>query len=97
MKYTKAALKVMPPILFFWPTTSEADVGGMAVDAEPSQQYPVTCCCCVTDGTCDMEVHLKQRCVTELLLVEEKAPTDIHRHLLNVYEDQTVVVSTVSW
>jgi len=30
----RAPLKVMPPILF-WPTTSEMDVGGMAVEAEP--------------------------------------------------------------
>jgi len=31
-----AALKVMPPILLCWPTTSELDVGGMAVETEPS-------------------------------------------------------------
>ena len=23
----------------------------MAVEAEPSHQYPITCCCCVTDGS----------------------------------------------
>ena len=33
------ALKVMPPILIRWPTTSEMDVGDMAVEAEPSCQY----------------------------------------------------------
>ena len=38
---------------------------------------------------------MKQRCVTEFLHVEKTAPNDIHRHLLNVYEDQTVDVSTV--
>jgi len=27
------------------------DVGGMAVEVEPSHQYPITCCCCVTDGS----------------------------------------------
>ena len=27
---------------FFWLTTSEADGGGMAVEAEPSHQYSVT-------------------------------------------------------
>jgi len=32
----KAALKVLPPILLCWPATSEADVCGMAVKAEPS-------------------------------------------------------------
>ena len=30
---------------------SEADVGGTAVEAEPSHQYSITCCCCVTDGS----------------------------------------------
>ena len=38
---TRAAPKVMPPILLCWPTTSEADVGGMAVEVEPSHQYSV--------------------------------------------------------
>ena len=32
----RAALKVMPPILLCWSTTEEADVGCMAVEAEPS-------------------------------------------------------------
>jgi len=27
------------------------DVGGMAVAVKPSHQYPVTLCCCVTDGS----------------------------------------------
>ena len=40
----------MPPILLCWPMTSEADVGSMAVEAEPSHQYPIACCC-VTDGS----------------------------------------------
>ena len=30
---------------------SDVDVGGMAVEAEPSQQYSVTCCCGATDGS----------------------------------------------
>ena len=34
----------------------------------------------------DMEVHMKERCVTEFLHAEEMAPTDINRYLLNVYE-----------
>jgi len=41
----------MPPVLFCWPMTSEAGVGGMAVKVEPSHQYPITLCCCVTDGS----------------------------------------------
>ena len=44
----------------------------------------------------DMEVHMKQRCVTEFLHVEKSAPTDIHRYLLNTYRDQTVGESTGS-
>jgi len=41
----------MPPILLCWATTSEADAGGTAVEAEPSHPYSVTCCCRVTDGS----------------------------------------------
>jgi len=33
-----------------WPMTSEVDVGGMAVEVEPSHQYSITCCH-VTDGS----------------------------------------------
>ena len=43
----------------------------------------------------DVEVHVKQRCATEFLHMEKMAPTDIHQHLLNIYGDQTVDVSTV--
>ena len=43
----------------------------------------------------DMEVRMKQKCVIEFLHVGKIAPNDIHRHLLNVYGDQTVDVSTV--
>jgi len=47
----------------------------------------------------DMEVCMKQRCVTEFLYAEKKkiAHTDIHQFLLNVYGDQTVDESTVKW
>jgi len=45
--------------------------------------------------TTNMEVHMKQRCVTEFLHAERNAPMDIHQRLLKVYGDQTVVVSTV--
>ena len=45
----------------------------------------------------DMEVQMKQRCVTEFLHAEKMAPIDIHRHLLNIYEDQTVNMSAVRW
>ena len=51
MSCIRAGPKVMPRILLWWPTTSEVDVGEMAVEVEPSHQYPVTCCCCATDGS----------------------------------------------
>ena len=52
----------------------EADVGGMAVEVEPSYQHSMTCCC-GTDGSrgavlqmvSDMEGCVKQRCVIVLL------------------------------
>jgi len=50
-KCTRAAPKVMLPILLYWPTISGMDVGGMAVEVEPSHQYAMTLCCCVTDGS----------------------------------------------
>ncbi len=37
----RAALKVMPPILLCWPMMSEVDVGGMAVEVEPSPSIPL--------------------------------------------------------
>jgi len=46
-----SAPKVMPPISLYWPMESEVDVGGTVVEAEPSQQYLITFCCCVTDGS----------------------------------------------
>ena len=41
----------MPPVLLCWPTMSEANVGGMAVGAEPLHQYFIAFCCCVTDDS----------------------------------------------
>ena len=37
----RAALKVMPPTLLCWPTMSEADFGGMAVEVELSVNIPL--------------------------------------------------------
>ena len=76
--YMKDASKIMPPISLCWPMMSEAD-GGMAIEVEPSQQYSVTCCCHVTDGSrgasgrmaADMEMRVKQRCVFEFLHAEK--------------------------
>lgn len=46
----RAALKLMSLILICWPTMLEA-VGGMAIEAETSQQYYITFCCHVKDGS----------------------------------------------
>ena len=47
----RASQKVMPPNLFCWHMTSKADVGGIAVEVEPSYQYSITCSCHVTDDS----------------------------------------------
>ena len=47
----RAAPEVKPPILLCWPTMSDAVVSALAVEAEPSHQYSITCCCRVTDGS----------------------------------------------
>ena len=41
----------MPPILLCWPTSSEANVVGMAVQVEPSRQYSVKFRCRATDDS----------------------------------------------
>ena len=43
----------------------------------------------------EMEVRMKQRCVTEFLHAEKIVPNDIPQCLMKVYGDQTVDVSTV--
>ena len=95
---TRVAPKLMPLILLCWCMMSEADVGDMLVEVEPSRQYSVKFCCRATDdsrGASDIEVCMKQRSITEFLHVEKIAPNDIHQNLLNIYGDQTVYVSTV--
>ena len=37
--------------LLCWPTVSEVDVGGTAVEVEPSHQCSVMFCCCETNGS----------------------------------------------
>ncbi len=44
----------------------------------------------------DMEVHMKESCVTELLHVEKMAPIDSHLCLLNIYGGQREDVISVS-
>ena len=53
-----------------------------------------------TEGQSDrmvsyMEVHMKQRGAIGFFHMEKMAPRDIHQHLLNIYGDQPVDVSTV--
>ena len=43
----------------------------------------------------DTGVGMKQRCITEFLHVEKMAHADIRWHLVDIYGDQTVDVSTV--
>ena len=43
----------------------------------------------------EMGLCMKQRTGTEFLHAEKMSPSDIHWHLLNVYEDQAVGESTV--
>jgi len=42
---------IMSPILLDWFRASEADVGGTAVEIEPSHQCSITCCYHVTVGS----------------------------------------------
>jgi hypothetical protein len=101
--YDRDALKIVPHILLCWPTTLEADAGGMAVEVESARQTFVSFVAVRQireeehSGkiASDEEVHTKQRCAVEILHGEGIAPVDIHRRLLNVYGDQTVGVRTV--
>jgi hypothetical protein len=74
---------------------SEADVDPIAVQVETSANILLSFVAVrrmAAEGqfdkmVSDMEVYMKQRCVTELLHAENIAPKDIHRRLLNVYGD----------
>ena len=88
----RAAPKVMPPALLCWHMTSEADVGGMTVEAE---KYPDNIQSCfvamqhiIAGGQSDRmasgtEVLIKQKNVTEFLHAETVAPIDIS---VNIFE-----------
>lgn len=41
MPCMRVDLKIMPPVSLCWPTMSEVDVDGMAVEAEPSCQCSI--------------------------------------------------------
>ena len=102
LSYTRATLKVMVSILLYLPTLSKAEVGGMAVEAEPSHQYSITHCCHVRDGS---RGAVWQNGVWHGSLYEAKVRhwippcgkncTHWPSSTLKVYEDQTVGVSTV--
>ena len=79
----RATSKVMPPILLCWPTMSEANVGGMAAEAEtPSTTIPLHVAAVQQRWSdkmmSDMGVCMKQRCGTEFLHPEKMAPIDVH-------------------
>ena len=91
----------MPPTLLCWPTTSEADVGGIAVKADPSRQYSVKFCCRDSRGAVWQNgVWHGSACEAKVCnwippCGKKIAPNYIHRRLLDVYGDQTMDVSTV--
>ena len=101
----RAALKVMHPILSCWLMLSEVNVSGMAEEVEPSCQYSVTFCCCMTDGSrravwqdgvWRRNAYEVKLCI-RIPLCWKMAPTDIHWRLLNVYEDQVIVRAEREW
>ena len=86
---------------------SDVDVGGIAVEVEPSCQYSITFCCCVTDGSRGAvqqngvwhgSAYEEKVCnLTEFLCAEKIALIDILWCLLNISGDQTMDVSMVRW
>lgn len=71
----RVAPKVTSPVLLYRHMMSEADVGGMLLETEPSNQYSTIFWCHGADGRrgADVtkqylqEVHMEQRCGIELL------------------------------
>jgi hypothetical protein len=97
----KAALKLMPPILLCWPTTSKANVVDMAVEVEPSRQYSVKFCCRATDDSRGVVwqngISHGSAYETEVCNWIPPCRKNCIQCLLNVYRDQTMDVSTVMW
>ena len=94
----KTALKVTPPILLCWLVMSEADVGGMAVEVASSPSIPLLMWLMVAEGkfdrmASDMEMSMKQNCITEFLHMEKMALIDIYQYLLSIYGDQAVSIN----
>src|SRR5258705_6482325 len=95
----------MPPILLCWSTTSEADVGGMAVEVEPSLQYPISFVA-VRQMAAGRQSDKMAYCMTwkcvksrrvslNSSIWKKNAPIDIHRRLLNVY--LPTVLTSIVW
>lgn len=67
----RAAPKVLPPILLCFLTKSETSVSGLAVQAEPSYYYFITCCCHVDDSDSGSPL-LEQIFMSRLLFITGK-------------------------
>ena len=106
-KYTiddkRIAPKVMPPILFYWPTRSEADVCCMAVVCWTFLSmfcYILLLCNRWKQRGSLTTWHLTWKCVWSKGVslnssTQKMAPVNIYQCLLNVYGAHTVAVSTV--
>jgi len=96
-KHYKGFSKVMPQTLRCWITISEVHVGGTAAKAEPSHQYLITFCCCVTEWHQESLTWKRKWNKGEELnsSMHKTALTNIHLHLLSIDGDQTEDVSTV--
>ena len=86
----------MPPILLCLPTMSEADVGGMAVEVEPSWKYFITFCCCATDGS---RGAVWQNGVWHGHVSEAKVKSSMRKqqHLLTVINSCWTFMETKQW
>ena len=102
----RAALKVVPPILLCWFTMTKVGAGRLAVGgwtfltifhyilllfARWQQRGSLTKWCLIWKCVWSKGVSLNSS------MWKKMAPIDIHQHLLYVYEDETVDVSTTRW
>jgi hypothetical protein len=87
-------LKVMPPIFLCWPTTLEADAGGMAVEVEPCRATDSSKGAVWQNGIWHVSAYEAEVWHWIPPCRKKIARTDIHECLLNIYGNQTVDVST---
>ena len=80
----RVAQKVVPPILWCWPTMSEADGGGVAVKIEHSHHI-------LLHFVAMWQVAVEWQFPHTVKIV----PVDRHQCFLNTYTDQTADMSTV--